>query len=244
MNFGFIPNRASTLIAVALPTLLSCAPLPSLSPQGQKAPATIEQPTLAAPPGIQSCSSDQPSEARVLSFLGVNAEDGIDEPELLAIAGYYLRYQMFLYACAESGSISPEDASLAFPPPHEAVANLPGTESVIVMQLLRMHPFLAEYNRFIELRVAGETVLRMKLDPDTGGYSRTQLYDLGNGEMLVLGYFDALLVDTTKNTATEAPTVRPAHAVYLGAFEREQTRRWRFAAATECPEILLKPRGG
>jgi hypothetical protein len=134
--------------------------------------------------------------------------------------------------------------SLLFPPTYNAEAKLPGTELRIAVQLQPMHPYLAEYRRYLELRDRSAAIDSIELSSDTGGYSRTQLYALPEGEFLVLGYFDAVRVSTSPPAILEAEHQRPKHADYLGAFERDVTGLWRFADPSILPEEELEPQGG
>ena len=134
--------------------------------------------------------------------------------------------------------------SIVFPPTYEAETELPGTPLRLVVQIKPMHSYLAEYHRYAELREHGERVGSVELFGDSGGYSRTQLYALPDGDFLVLGYFDAVRVVTSPPAIVEAAPSRPQHAKYLGAFERDLTGQWRFAGASTLPEKELVARGG
>lgn len=134
--------------------------------------------------------------------------------------------------------------SIVFPPTYEAETGLPGTSLRLAVQIKPMHPYLAEYHRYAELREHGERLGSIELFGDSGGYSRTQLYALPSGDFLVLGYFDAARVMTSPPAIVEAAPKRPEHVTYLGAFERDVTGQWRFAEASALPEEELVPRGG
>jgi hypothetical protein len=57
------------------------------------------------------------------------------------------------------------------------------------------HPFLAEYDRVLVLERDGKELARRPMFPDTGGYGRTNVYDLGNSKTLLLSAFDAYVLD-------------------------------------------------
>ena len=131
-----------------------------------------------------------------------------------------------------------------FPPTYEAVTRLPGTSSEIVVQLEPMHPYLAEYRRSLVLRKVGASDQRAVMFPDTGGYSRTQLYRLADGRFLVRGYFDAVIIDPEKHTLVVAPTGMRGQGTYIGAFDDTTDRRWQFIEEVRSPELPLEARGG
>ena len=131
-----------------------------------------------------------------------------------------------------------------FPPTYEATADLPGTTSHIIVQLEPMHPYLAEYRRALVLRKAGAPDQRLEMFPDTGGYSRTQLYRLPDGRFVVRGFFDTVSIDPAKHGLfAESETARDM-GTYLGAFDDTGNGQWRFIDAARSPEQPLKAEGG
>ena len=126
----------------------------------------------------------------------------------------------------------------AFPPTYEASIELSGTKSRITIELEPMHLYLAEYQRTLVLRSPGKTDIRVKIFPDTGGYSRAQLYRLADGRFLLHGYFDAYVIDPQKHAISEDGKNIP-NGSYLGAFD-DRGREWGFNEAVLSPEQPLK----
>lgn len=106
-----------------------------------------------------------------------------------------------------------------FPPTYEEPVDLPGTSSVAIVQLEPMHLYLAEYKRALVLRKPGMPDQKIEMFPDTGGYSRTQLYRLNKEVFLVRGFFDAYLIDTNNHTISPASETIKDKGEYLGAFD-------------------------
>ena len=108
-----------------------------------------------------------------------------------------------------------------------------------------MHLFLAEYERVLVLERDGREVARHPMFPDTGGYSRTNAYDLGRSRTLLLSAFDAYVLDYDRG---EIQTVErngaKADGTYVGAFDTDDGGHWRFIAASERPEASVEPKGG
>jgi hypothetical protein len=130
---------------------------------------------------------------------------------------------------------------IMFPPTYEAAVDLPGTASRIGVQLQPMHPYLAEYRRWLVLHKAGMPDQRVELFADSGGYFRTQLYKLPDGRFRVDGFFDSVIADPVQHQISDAGRVREK-GTYLGAFQnvkQGQWTEWRFLSSAESPEETL-----
>jgi hypothetical protein len=128
-----------------------------------------------------------------------------------------------------------------FPPTYEAAVDLPGTASHISVQLQPMHPYLAEYRRYLVLHKVGVPDQRVELFADSGGYSRTQIYKLPDGRFRVDGFFDSMIVDPVQHQISNAGRVREK-GTYLGAFQnvkQGQWTEWRFLSSAESPQETL-----
>ncbi|MBC3873378.1 hypothetical protein [Undibacterium flavidum] len=125
-----------------------------------------------------------------------------------------------------------------FIPTYEAIARIPNSDSQLVLQLEPMHPYLAEYRRALVLRTKGEPDQHIEMLPDSGAYSRTQLYKLPDGRYVVRGYFDAVTIDVSKRSLT---TEQDGQSIgtYLGAFDHIGNGGWRFIGANQSAELSL-----
>ena len=130
--------------------------------------------------------------------------------------------------------------SYFFPPTYEASIPLEGTTSTVAVQLQPMHLYLAEYHRVLVLRRPGAPEMRQKMFPDTGGYSRTRLYRLKEGQFFIEGAFDSFVIDTAGHSIAEAPRSVAGNATFLGVFDDTGDGIWRFIAESQG---LPKSRG-
>jgi hypothetical protein len=131
-----------------------------------------------------------------------------------------------------------------FPPTYEAAISLPSSNSELAVQLEPMSPYFAEYRRSLILRTNGRPDIRVELFPDTGGYSRTQLYRLPNGLFLVRGFFDSVVIDASKHNLIVKSDSYNIAGAYLGAFDTKGDGGWRFVDANQSAEQSLVAGGG
>src|SRR5262249_41956323 len=59
-----------------------------------------------------------------------------------------------------------------------ALVHVPGSSVVIAIERVSPHAVLAEYDRTVTIEINGRPAARQTLFPDSGGYSRTNLYRL------------------------------------------------------------------
>jgi hypothetical protein len=76
---------------------------------------------------------------------------------------------------------------------HEASVVLAESNAKITLRLQPMHPYLAEYRRFLVLQLHNGDQRSIELQPDTGGFARTQIYLFPTGRIAVQGYLDAAI---------------------------------------------------
>jgi len=134
-------------------------------------------------------------------------------------------------------------AAFVFPPVIEATFALPDTSDRIVARISPSHPYLAEYERSIELIGRNGQSVRARLFPDTGGYRRTQIYRGSDGSYYAKGFFDVARLDPTATSITMTESV-PVDSTYLGAFDADASKTWRFLTPEESYEEPLIPQGG
>ena len=130
-------------------------------------------------------------------------------------------------------------------PDQSAVFRYPASSVAIRIERKGAHPFLAEYNRVLILERQGKEVARRAMLVDTGGHSRTNIYDLGDSKLLLISVFDAYVIDFGHDQVGELD--RKATVVsgnYLGAFDSGAQQHWRFVPSNEQPEAPVEPRGG
>lgn len=128
---------------------------------------------------------------------------------------------------------------------YEAYYALPGSRYRIEVSLSQMHPYLAEYNRELRVRSA-DRERRSELFPDTGGYARANLYRTPQSTFVVrtMGNHE-YVIDGDSGDIVELPHMvqcgegGPPDALFLGAFDFDGTRQWRFITAIEREERVI-----
>jgi hypothetical protein len=130
-----------------------------------------------------------------------------------------------------------------FPPTTEASVSLPGTPFKLVARLEPSHLFLREYRRSLVLREDGASDRRVEMSDDTGGYSRSQLYQLPDGRFQVRGFFDSAVIDPANHTLEAGANSFQGQVKYLGAFDHTASGEWKFIPADQSPEKTLVAEG-
>jgi hypothetical protein len=121
----------------------------------------------------------------------------------------------------------------------EAVFKVPHADVEIILERRCIHLFLAEYERALVVRADGKEVLRKEAAADTGGYSRMNVYEISPTEYFLSGDLsgDRYELDIARqNINSGYLTERPAGAIFVGSFDREENKAWRFITAKERAE--------
>ena len=125
----------------------------------------------------------------------------------------------------------------------KASYKLPNSNTEIILERRCIHLFLAEYERTLVLHVAGKEVLRQEVAADSGGYSRMNVYQVSPTEYFLSGdiSYDKHELDITipKITANHSEG-KPTGARFVGAFDSDEKKVWRFIAKTEREEQKSK----
>jgi hypothetical protein len=128
-----------------------------------------------------------------------------------------------------------------------ATLRLPGTSTTLVIERRPMHANQAEYHRTVVLRMGPRDLVRQSMFDDTGGYSRTNVYR-SSDSTFVLVDVEASYAANARGEELRRDDVRRTDAKsrgqFLGAFDIDSSRTWRFIPATEQPELPVEFRGG
>ena len=143
----------------------------------------------------------------------------------------YLITFLFLFAACSSGS----DRNASY--------NLEDGEFVISIELIHMHPYLAEYERELVIHRNGKEENRKRLFPDTGGYMSTNLYKCNSKQFRVKGYFHSWIVDLDKSSIIEGNCSQNSQ-LFVGAFLSVGSKPWQFYTAAQRKEEPLEVRDG
>jgi len=121
--------------------------------------------------------------------------------------------------------------------PEVAVAEVSSLNLVVTVTRVATHPFLARYNLSMTTTAAAGCSATSALFPDTGGVSRRNVYAGTTGLLYMVGQYDVRVFD--KNRC--AIELRELHSLenrldYLGTFDIDRERRWKFFSAAARPE--------
>lgn len=120
--------------------------------------------------------------------------------------------------------------------PEVAVAEMPSLGFMVTVTRVATHPFLARYNLSMKVTAAGCSATS-ELFPDTGGVSRRNVYAGGTGLLYMVGQYDVRMFDGDR-CLVELREFRSLEdrLDYLGTFDVDRERRWRFFPAGARPE--------
>ena len=121
----------------------------------------------------------------------------------------------------------------------EAIYKVPATSVEIILERRAIHLFLAEYERTLVLRVGKNELFRKEVAVDTGGYSRMNVYRTSPNKYYLKGdlSFDRYFLDVAKQSFSDAGLdPKPMNATFVGSFDRDEERGWRFIPASERRE--------
>jgi hypothetical protein len=114
---------------------------------------------------------------------------------------------------------------------------------VLKVDLTHMHPYLAEYKRRAILLVAERVELSQELFPDTGGYSRVNLYRLSPDRYYVATFgnedYSLDIAEGRLEVVRTQAHIAPSGAEFVGAFDWRRNSGWGFVPQSERPEIPI-----
>ena len=116
-----------------------------------------------------------------------------------------------------------------------AIYRVPEFSMTIRVQLQPMHRWLAEYHRTLITDDGSREVSRTLLPDDTGGYLRINVYRLDSNTVVLMDSFGTYAIDL-RTGAVAKDAVRRREGAFLGAFDKDQSRTFRFIAAAERAE--------
>lgn len=125
----------------------------------------------------------------------------------------------------------------------KASYKLPDTNAEIVLERRCIHLFLAEYERTLVLRINGKEVLRQEVAADSGGYSRMNVYQISPDKYFLSGdlSFDKYELNIAQQKITSVDSEeKPLNAEFIGTFDIDEKKPWRFITVTEREEQKSK----
>jgi hypothetical protein len=124
-----------------------------------------------------------------------------------------------------------------------ATFHLPESNTTVSVERTPTHAFLAEYQRRVIIETAGRPANRYELFPDSGGFSRTNLYQLDVQKALLRDADASYTIDLTTGMVSKDSERRKA-GTFIGSFDVDESKTWRFIPARERTEFPTEFRGG
>jgi hypothetical protein len=125
----------------------------------------------------------------------------------------------------------------------QAIFEFPASDRILAIERRPLHASLAEYRRTIILNRDRQPVARVAMFDDTGGYSRANLYRITDTIFLVRDAVASYTIDISKDTAVRDQQRRSAGS-FVGTFDVDGSRTWRFISSRERAELRTEFRGG
>jgi hypothetical protein len=126
-------------------------------------------------------------------------------------------------------------------------ASLPiAANASLRLERVCIHDFLAEYDRYLVLIVDGVPVTRTQISTDTGGRSRANVFFRKADSTLVLqdrmGRYE---INGARRYISEVSSecTQPEGSVFVGAFDVDETKGWRFIPVAERKQMPLPVSG-
>lgn len=129
------------------------------------------------------------------------------------------------------------------PQQETASLSIPGSAVTVTIERRAMHSVLAEYHRTLILMHQQEEAGREQLFDDTGGYSRVNVYQLDDSTYRLRDAHSSYTLDINA-AVIRSDSSRQAGGTYVGRFDVDDQREWRFIPASEGPELRAELRGG
>lgn len=127
-----------------------------------------------------------------------------------------------------------------------ASLRIAGEGASLQLERVCIHDFLAEYDRLLVLNVGGRPVNRVQISTDTGGLSRANVFFRRADSMLIvqdrMGRYE---VDPAWHIIREVSSecVNPKGSVFVGAFDVDESKGWRFIPAAERKQMPMRGSG-
>ncbi len=121
--------------------------------------------------------------------------------------------------------------------PEPAVVDLPAAGYRLTVTRLATHPFLARFRLILHIERPSGCPATVELFPDTGYVGRRNLYHHPSGSLLVLGQYDARVIESEACVIrlVEFRSLEPG-ATFLGSFDVDHEKRWRYLPASARAE--------
>lgn len=113
--------------------------------------------------------------------------------------------------------------------PEPASVDIPSLPLHITLVRMATDPFLSRHSVTVSVTGAQGCSASTELFPDTGYASRRNVYVTGNGDVYIVGQFDARIIDpkTCRITLSEFRHL-DRNVSFLGSFDEDPDHRWTY----------------
>lgn len=120
---------------------------------------------------------------------------------------------------------------------HERATFLvPDSNTSVTIERLSTHAYLAGYKRTVVIETESRPIVQLEMFPDTGGYSRANLFRLDSQKLLLRDAANSYTIDLVNRTISKDESRREA-GTFLGSFDIDHSKIWRFLPVREKPEM-------
>ena len=104
-------------------------------------------------------------------------------------------------------------------------------------------PFLQRFTLTMNVQGRGGGRSSTELFPDTGYAGRRNVYLAPRDRVYVVGQYDARIIDL-QNCQTSLSEFRhlDRDVIFLGSFDQDQEKRWRYVSSLQRPELPFEKR--
>lgn len=127
--------------------------------------------------------------------------------------------------------------------PEPASADIPSARLRLTIVRMATDAFLQRFNLTMNIRGTEGCSSSTELFPDTGYAGRRNVYQAAKGMVYVVGQFDARVIDSqTCRTRLSEFRHLDRDVVFLGSFDQDEEKRWRYFSSAQRPELPFAKR--
>ena len=126
-----------------------------------------------------------------------------------------------------------------------AVAVLKTQPNIAVeIKRVHIHAFLAEYDRFLTLKVGDKSAAELQIATDTGGYSRANVYSTNSPNIFIVedlqGFYEIDIAKKQINKSHLYPCKTPGEYIFIGAFDTDESKKWQFIPGSKRKQMKVE----
>ncbi len=127
--------------------------------------------------------------------------------------------------------------------PEPASADIASARLQVTLVRMATDPFLQRFNLTMKVQGTEGCTSSTELFPDTGYAGRRNVYLAAKGMVYVVGQYDARVIDSqTCRTSLSEFRHLDREVVFLGSFDQDEEKRWRYFSSSQRPELPFAKR--